>query len=243
MKKYIKIVHKLIIIEEQLNANNHSLAQNILLYEALYWCINVYLSSDTKNSLSNEDLVNISQAIICRSNDKKYWSHISKPKDAEYSMVANDGYYPTDWYKINVSGKGADDISLQETDNGYIMEVDKLSDVIISANNDDSSAVFKFSTSLEKVFIYETDEKTIGASVDTDNNGTFETNLNNTISESLGDVNTDGSITVSDVVLMQKYFIKTEKFNIVQYAVADFNNDGTVNIFDVIELKRFVIHN
>lgn len=159
------------------------------------------------------------------------------------STVANDGYYPTDWYKINVYGKEANDISLQETDNGYIMEGDNLSDVIISANNDDSSAVFKFSTSLEKVFIYETDEKTIGAAVDTDNNGTFETDLNNTISESLGDVNTDGSITVSDVVLMQKYFIKTEKFNIVQYAVADFNNDGTVNIFDVIELKRFVIHN
>lgn len=58
-----------------------------------------------------------------------------------------------------------------------------------------------------------------------------------------GDVNLDKTVTVADVVLMQKYFVKSEKFSFVQLTVADFNEDSTVNIFDVMALKRFLLNN
>lgn len=57
----------------------------------------------------------------------------------------------------------------------------------------------------------------------------------------MGDINLDGSITVADVVVFQKYFIKSKAFNARQFAAADFNEDGSVNIFDLIALKRFIV--
>lgn len=56
----------------------------------------------------------------------------------------------------------------------------------------------------------------------------------------LGDINLDGNVTVADVVVFQKYFIKSKAFNARQFASADFNEDGSVNIFDLIALKRFI---
>lgn len=57
----------------------------------------------------------------------------------------------------------------------------------------------------------------------------------------MGDINLDGSITVADAVVFQKYFIKAKSFNARQFAAADFNEDGSVNIFDLIALKRFIV--
>lgn len=57
----------------------------------------------------------------------------------------------------------------------------------------------------------------------------------------LGDINLDGNVTVADVVVFQKYFIKAKAFNARQFAAADFNEDGSVNVFDLIALKRFII--
>ena len=58
------------------------------------------------------------------------------------------------------------------------VESDSLTDITVSASNDDYSAFASFSTDYDKAYIYEIDENTIGIAVDTDNNGTFETTLN-----------------------------------------------------------------
>lgn len=58
-----------------------------------------------------------------------------------------------------------------------------------------------------------------------------------------GDVNLDGYITLADVIIMQKYFVKAKEFNAEQFAAADFNADGFVNIFDVVALKRYIVYN
>ena len=57
-----------------------------------------------------------------------------------------------------------------------------------------------------------------------------------------GDVNLDGRVTVADVIMLQKYFVKAVKFSDLQYGTADFNEDDIVNIFDVIGLKSFLLY-
>ncbi len=54
----------------------------------------------------------------------------------------------------------------------------------------------------------------------------------------LGDVSLDGTISVADAVLMQKYLLTTETFSQEQYAVSDLTQDGITNIFDLLALKK-----
>ncbi|MDE6103544.1 MAG: dockerin type I repeat-containing protein, partial [Oscillospiraceae bacterium] len=53
-----------------------------------------------------------------------------------------------------------------------------------------------------------------------------------------GDINMDGTFSVTDIVLLQKYLIKAEMLSIEQGKIADVNKDNTINIFDLILLKR-----
>ena len=59
-----------------------------------------------------------------------------------------------------------------------------------------------------------------------------------TAESNLGDVNLDGSASVVDVVLLQKYLHNKQKFTKTQYEISDMNGDGKVNIFDLALLKR-----
>lgn len=52
-----------------------------------------------------------------------------------------------------------------------------LNNVRVDAHNDEIAAKVIFSTEYTRVFLFEKDEDTIGIAVDTDNNGTFETEL------------------------------------------------------------------
>lgn len=99
--------------------------------------------------------------------------------DSDYniSIVSNDEVCVTDWYKVGISGK-ASSVKFMKSGEGYIVEGEDLTDVTVSASNDDISVSAEFSTDLNKAFIYEIDENTIGIAVDTDNDGTFETTLN-----------------------------------------------------------------
>ena len=61
------------------------------------------------------------------------------------------------------------------------------------------------------------------------------------VSYGLGDINTDGSIGVADLVILQKHIIGREIMTKAQSAQADMNSDGTVDIFDLVELRRAVV--
>jgi len=54
----------------------------------------------------------------------------------------------------------------------------------------------------------------------------------------LGDLNLDGTLSLTDVILFQKYLLASETFSQEQYAVSDMNQDGITNIFDFISLKK-----
>ena len=99
--------------------------------------------------------------------------------DYNLSMVFDEDY-PMDWFSIVVNGSGADEASLMKTDNGYILESDNLKKVEVKAYNRNESVNMMFGTEYPTVFIYETEGKTLGAKVDTDNNGTYETVLEST---------------------------------------------------------------
>ncbi|MEE1319398.1 MAG: dockerin type I repeat-containing protein, partial [Ruminococcus sp.] len=56
----------------------------------------------------------------------------------------------------------------------------------------------------------------------------------------LGDVTGDGSITIKDATLVQKYIASLASLTSQQIQVADVNNDGDINIKDVTEIQKHV---
>ena len=154
------------------------------------------------------------------------------------SMTFND-YYPTDWFTIEVSGSNADTVSLKKADSGYVLSANKLEDVQIDCSNRTSISTAKFSTGYDSVFIYEIDENTIGLRVDTDGNGTYETELP-TDTFQIGDTNGDGNITISDVTAIQRHLAELELFTDEQIALADTNGDGEINIIDATHLQKYL---
>ena len=158
--------------------------------------------------------------------------------DYTLEMVYNDNY-PTDWFAIRASGHNSYEASLQMANDGYILSSDNLHDVRLNANNKENSAEITFSTDYSSVFIYEIDENTIGLKVDTDGNGTYETDLPTETFE-IGDANLDGKINISDVTAIQRHVAEFAMFNDEQLAVADTNGDGVVTIDDATHLQRYL---
>ena len=159
---------------------------------------------------------------------------------ADYTMeMIYDDSNPTDWFSMRVSGHGAEESSMLMVENGYILSSDNLNDVKLNANNKDFSAEATFSTDYDSVFIYEIDENTIGLKVDTDGNGTYETELPTDTFE-IGDVNGDGNITISDVTEIQRHLAELIHFTDDQLILADTNGDGKVDIGDATHLQKFL---
>ena len=99
--------------------------------------------------------------------------------DYNLGIVLNKGYTVCDWYGITVEGKNADKVVLEATKNGYFLTSSNLINVTVTGYNDSVKAKKTFSTNYKKVYLYEINKTTIGAAVDTDNNGTYETVLKN----------------------------------------------------------------
>ena len=59
----------------------------------------------------------------------------------------------------------------------------------------------------------------------------------------IGDINCDGEVNVTDLILMQKYLLKISDFTTEQYSIADINKDNRVNCMDWVSLKRIIIKN
>lgn len=168
----------------------------------------------------------------------------SESADCSAEMIYNDGYYDTDWYGIKVSCSGADNIVLEKTDGGYYLSGNILENVSVDAFNNDVSAKAQFSTDADKVYIYEIDEYTVGISIDTDGDGTFETNLDTTESSEIknGDVNLDNSISVLDVIYLNKYLAGIIKLNEAQLANSDCVNDKVINSSDTTALLKYIVN-
>ena len=53
----------------------------------------------------------------------------------------------------------------------------------------------------------------------------------------IGDVNADGALTISDVVLLQKWLLAVPDTQLADWKAADFNGDQTLNVFDLCQMR------
>ena len=164
--------------------------------------------------------------------------------DYDITMVTDDSECVTDWYEITVSGSDTDSVTLKKSNGGYILTANNLSNITISTKNDTVSANRELSTDYDSVFIYEIDETHIGLKVDTDNNGTYETELpvgNPEIPDELllGDVDGDGEVTIIDATCIQRHLASIPTFAYIESA-ADTDGDGEVTIIDATYIQRWL---
>lgn len=99
-------------------------------------------------------------------------------KNTSYNMqmAFNEGLYTGSWYSMEISGT-ADTVSLQKTDAGYLLTSDDIDNVMVTAGGRDAQASLVFSADADSVLLYEIDASTIGAAVDTDGDGSYETTI------------------------------------------------------------------
>jgi len=57
-----------------------------------------------------------------------------------------------------------------------------------------------------------------------------------------GDVNLDGKVNVTDLVMLQKYLLNKQAYQAENFINADMNQDGKVNVFDLAFLKRKLLN-
>ena len=172
-----------------------------------------------------------------------------------FNMIYNDGYHITDWYSFQVDGNHVDAANMKQTENGYVLHADNLSNVTAQAYNDGATAKVTFSTDYTDVLLYEIDKETIGVAVDTNGDGTYETTIaksDDTPEDTLmyGDVNGNNLVEVSDAVEVLKYyarkaagldsvFSETPSENEAIFKLADVNKDGEITVQDAVLILTY----
>ena len=58
-----------------------------------------------------------------------------------------------------------------------------------------------------------------------------------------GDINGDGAVTVSDLVMLQSYLLGMSNFDTEQYTNADINKDSLVDFYDMILMRKKIVEN
>ena len=156
--------------------------------------------------------------------------------DADYSitMVTDKKASVTDWYALTVKGNDVDSVSLKKVSGGYVIKGNKLNNVKVIAENNNSKPSITFSTKYDSAFIYEINEQTIGIKVDTDSNGTYETKLN---TATLPKITADAGST--SVTLKWTAVTGAESYGIAGYVNGSWQNLGesTKNTYTVSGLK------
>lgn len=164
-----------------------------------------------------------------------------KGDSADYNMsMTFNNNYPTSWFTIQVKGSSAETSSMRKEKNGFILSSDHLTNVSIFANNRDKFATRSFSTDYDSVFIYEINDTTIGLRVDTDKNGTYETELP-LIEYVLGDVDGDDLVTITDATTIQKYIAEYELPNpdMIKQC-GDVDGDGQITVTDATTIQKYI---
>ncbi|MCD7958309.1 MAG: dockerin type I repeat-containing protein [Ruminococcus sp.] len=169
-------------------------------------------------------------------------------EDADYAIsMTFDEDYPTDWFTFSINGESADNVVFEKVSGGYVLSADELSCMEVAANNRDVTATTTFTTNYTEVYLYEIDEDTIGVAVDTDGDGTYETDLEDAPSSTLdlGDLDGDSEITVQDAYLCQCAFANAaagksgDGLTDAQRTAADVDGDGNITIQNAYIIQRY----
>ena len=163
------------------------------------------------------------------------------------TMVSNDGYSPTDWHEVNITGK-ASNVEFRRTDDGYVLSGDNLNDVKVSAEGNTYEPACSFSTDYDKVLIHEITEDEIGISVDADDNGSFETQIETmeVTDILLGDLTGDKLIDANDATMILGLYAKlsTGSKDVTQESITlgDVNKDGLLDASDATLVLEYYSH-
>ncbi|MGN0507624.1 MAG: dockerin type I repeat-containing protein, partial [Ruminococcus sp.] len=57
----------------------------------------------------------------------------------------------------------------------------------------------------------------------------------------LGDVNKDGSLSITDATEIQKYAVSVVYFTPSQVSLGDVNGDGIINVLDATEIQKKIV--
>ena len=202
------------------------------------------LSLEYKDSLLKADVTAGTEIIF---DENGYVSVAGEEADYSIRMIYNEDHYYGNWYGIEVNGTGSDNASLEQTPDGYILSSDNLSDVTVSAFNDETSTDFEFSTEYSEVLLYEIDEDTIGAAVDKDGDGTYETMVGTESEDTYitGDVDENGLIDISDATTALTMYARNaaglpvDEYSYAQKKAADTDGNYTVDIRDATAILTY----
>lgn len=163
----------------------------------------------------------------------------------EMTMIYNEGSYVTDWYTIGITGENADEITFEQTDDGYILSGSNLQNVVVMAENDAHSPEVSFTTDYTQVLIYEIDENTIGIAADADGDGEYETAVAESEGRVRGDVNGDGSVDLDDASITLTIYagkaagLSLDAFTEDEIAAADVDGDGKPGLSDASAILTY----
>ena len=167
--------------------------------------------------------------------------------DYNISIISKNDSSPTDWSKVEVSGE-ASQVEFRRTDDGYILSGDDLTDVKVSANGNTYEPACSFSTDYDKVLIHEITEDEIGISVDADDNGSFETQIETmeVTDILLGDLTGDKLIDANDATMILGLYAKlsTGSKDVTQESITlgDVNKDGLLDASDATLVLEYYSH-
>ena len=127
-------------------------------------------------------------------------------------------------------------------ENGYLLQSDDLSNVVITAKNLANTQKCRYSAETDSILFYETDLGQLAAAVDLDGNGSYETTLKE--SSLLGDVTMDERINAKDAnaVLIAAAKIGTgyeSGLSDAQQKAADVDGDGNINAVDAAWILQY----
>lgn len=102
----------------------------------------------------------------------------------EMSLTLNDGYTVMPWFYLEAIGNQANESALERTDEGVLLTSDNLSNTLVTGNSRTQSVSLTVQTEEHAVLLRAIDETTLGAFADTDKDGTYETLIATSDSES-----------------------------------------------------------
>ncbi len=164
--------------------------------------------------------------------------------DYAFEMVWNEGYYTGSWYSFSVSGN-ADNASLQKLEYGYILTADNFENVTAFAHNDNAQANLTFSTDADSVLLYEVNETTLAAAIDSDGDGTYDETIAQT--SHLGDLDYSGSADATDaaailVAAANQGSGAASGLTDEQKVYADVNGDGAFDATDAALILEYAAY-
>ena len=162
------------------------------------------------------------------------------PSAYTLEILSNDGYAPTDWYRMRASGT-AGEVTLRKADGGYLLSGDTLTDVTLFAESDDADPRLTFSTDAGEVFLYEIDEDTIGVSVDQDGDGTYETRIAQTSPRAVGDIDGSGTVDILDAIAINKSLLGGLTLKKSAKTASDVDGNGTIDTTDALNILKAVV--